>query len=299
MNEMYIHEKYIEENLIEEAFKKAIEMADVNVEMKKNKEEPSKNIRIIYPCYSDKTKRISEQEIKQLFIQTLIEDQKLNEDSEKDFYFSVETPTEFKYKFSNSDGPRVYNEKTDRNNIRRFKSARFDLCMHQIEQKKFIRKHLLEFKATNQETNFQTDFLKLFIEKIEEKKSCNYFIHILDSADTGTLKEAENKNEKSVIQKYYESWKYCIEYYDKSLKYFIDREEFNAIIIYLLIIHNKTERKTSNDPAPSGYYKIVLGPTLPESPNDLQAVQAGKFRIYDLQEGKFLKPENDSFSGPV
>ncbi|MBO7107660.1 MAG: hypothetical protein J6W73_05460, partial [Verrucomicrobia bacterium] len=59
-------EEYIEK-LIIETFKKAVKMENRNVEMENNHEtKPAENIRIIYPCYNDKTKRFSEQEIKQL-----------------------------------------------------------------------------------------------------------------------------------------------------------------------------------------------------------------------------------------
>ncbi len=263
MNEAYIDETYIEKNLIEETFKKAIEMADGNVEMENNEEEPSKNIKIIYPCYSNKTKRISEQEIKQLFIQTLIEDKKNN------FYFSVETPTKLIYKFSKQDteGKRTVILPL----VGAGESANVDLCLYKLEESKFKRKHLIEFKANPPaEHEIKKDFLKLFLE--EQEQLNNYFIHILDSANKGTLKAAhklkdkgdKGDEKKSIIQKYYESWKYCTDPKEYNHGKYPSK---NTITIYLLIIHNqiaidkdKTGKKPSNAPAPSGYYKITLTP---------------------------------------
>lgn len=222
------------EELIIETFKKAVKMENRNVEMGNNNEtKPDENIRIIYPCYSDKTKRFSEQEIKQLFIQTLIENQKLNKDPENDFYFSVETPTEYKYVFKNE--PKVVKSKEvipDENPV----SARFDLCLYRYQQNEFTREYLIEFKAKNKAKNqgveeekakeIKKDFLKLFAEGKDQNHQ--YFIHVIDSYDKET--------EKSINEKYTVSMKYCEEYFEKQKE---DTYQQKDIIIYLLILNNK------------------------------------------------------------
>ena len=275
------------EELIEETFKKAVKMASEN-DSSIDKNAP----RLVYPTTrsqnesDDKTNtepndendsptsffRLSEQEIKQLFIETLIEDK------ENNFYFSVETPTKFRYKFSQQDknGKRVtidplvyFSEDTNG------ESANIDLCLHKIENSIFIRKHLIEFKANPPDEHaIKKDFLKLFVEKTEQKTLNNYFIHILDSANSGTLQwpPKDKKHKKSIIEKYYHSWEYCCTKKTINAK--------NTITIYLLIIHNqtinKTERKPSSDPAPSGFYRIILKPIRPQKHNNLQL---GKFCI--------------------
>ena len=197
------------EELIIETFKKAVKMMveNPNPELRKNSNSDFHSLKIIYPCYrqkEDKTKiRISEQEIKQLFIQTLIKDQ-------NDFYFSVETPTKNRYSDFTSNEPKVYrNEMSGR-------SACLDLCLY---DKNFNRKHLIEFKAKNpDEKDIKKDFLKLFTEEGKQKESHNYFIHILDSADDNTI--------KSIKEKYYNSWDYCTKQKIKAQ---------NNITVYLFI----------------------------------------------------------------
>ncbi len=254
------------EELIIETFKKAVKMEDRNVEMENNNEtKPAENIRIIYPCYNDKTKRFSEQEIKQLFIQTLIE----NNDN---LYFSVETPTKFGYAKFSTNAPEVFeNKQKEDKSVKkvfkdkqvRFRSASLDLCVYcQNNKYEFIRKHLIEFKAKNtDEKDIKKDFLKLFV---EDGKLHNYFIHILDSADSGTLKKASKEplgteTKISVLQKYYNSWKYCT---DSSIYKHDKYPSKNTIIVYLFIIENKTikEKNQVVGKYPSGYYKITLTP---------------------------------------
>ena len=124
------------EELIIETFKKAVHMIEENKEYTSLSGKP----KIIYPCYSQKLgsgkTRISEQEIKQLFIQTLIEDKK------NDFYFSVETPTEYRYVFKNK--PKVVKSKEGIPNENPV-SARFDLCLYRYQQNEFTREYLIEF----------------------------------------------------------------------------------------------------------------------------------------------------------
>lgn len=227
------------DKLIVKTFKKAVNMMveNPNPELRKNSNSDFPPPKIIYPCYSDGEKRISEQEIKQLFIQTLIE--------EKNFYFSVETPTELKYKFSE-----------DRKLIDPLvgigESANVDLCLYKFEDSKFKRMHLIEFKFKNSaEHEIKKDFLKLFAEGSEQN---NYFIHILDSANKGTLKKATEQTPKekrtSVLQKYYNSWTHCINQKEHCKVCNINSK--NKITIYLLIINNKN--------VSSDCYKIELPP---------------------------------------
>jgi hypothetical protein len=139
---------------------------------------------IKYPFYSDnETKRISEQEAKQVFIH-LLEKYKIS--------YSVETPTINKYKFG--DSPVL-----DKNGI----SARIDVSTYSNDTVD----HHIEFKALNPDIKCYTkDFLKLYNEG--KQGGINYFIHIISKGDKGTInslsgkyfpcKEYTNKSDKTV-----------------------------------------------------------------------------------------------------
>lgn len=247
------------EELIIETFKKAVNMIEENKKYTSLSGKP----KIIYPCYSQELgsgeTRISEQEIKQIFIQTLNEKEKI--------YFSVETPTSNRYSDFSSDNPKVYCDKNEENG----RSACLDLCIYDLKndksnEKKFLRKHLIEFKANNpDEKDIKKDFLKLFLEEQEQEQEQeqpdNYFIHILNSFTKRTL--------NSVKSKYHSSWKYCTDYCKQNC----DIKLKNTLTIYLFIINNQIDKNK-----PSGYYRIVLKP---ESPEELQL---GIFCIISLDE---------------
>ena len=149
--------------------------------------------RIIFPKYSkihkDEEKerdRISEQELRFIFVEQLNKVAK-----QYDLYYSVETPTKNAYVFSkDKGGPKIDND----NGV----SARTDLVIHKIDNDKFRRVALIEFKALNPvETNYQKDFCKLENEKCDLK----YFIQIIKNSDTGTIDNIKKKiaNKKSDI----------------------------------------------------------------------------------------------------
>lgn len=251
MDKVYI------EKLIIKTFKNARNM----MEEKESYESPTKRPKIIYPCYSKKYRneensdkkiktRISEQEIKQLFIQALIEDKK------NDFYFSVETPTEFKYVFKNE--PKVVAPKEVIPNEKPV-SARFDLCLYRYQQNEFTREYLIEFKAKNKAKNqekkdenqeknnekakeIKKDFLKLFAEGIDQNQ---YFIHVIDNYDEET--------ERSINDKYTVSMKYCETYFKARKKENIYQQK--DINIYLLILNNKFNKEPDSDSKPH-YFRI-------------------------------------------
>lgn len=148
--------------------------------------------RILFPKYSEhrnnskERDRISEQELRFVFIEQLN-----NVAREHGLYYSVETPTENAYVFpKDKGGPKV----DEKNGV----SARTDLVIHKIDNDKFRRVALIEFKALNPvETNYQKDFCKLENEKCDLK----YFIQIIKNSDTGTIDNIKKKiaNRKSDI----------------------------------------------------------------------------------------------------
>lgn len=143
---------------------------------------------IKYPFYSDnETKRISEQEAKQVFIH-LLEKYKIS--------YSVETPTINKYKFGDSPV-------RDKNGI----SARIDVSTYSNDTVD----HHIEFKALNPDIKcYAKDFLKLYNEG--KQGGINYFIQIISKGDKGTI--------NSLSEKYFKCRKYRNNR-DKTVKVYI------------------------------------------------------------------------------
>ena len=134
--------------------------------------------RIIFPKYRKDETRISEQELKQVFIEQL---NKEIEYKDWDVYYSVETPTEKKYRFKGKNNP----EQDDSG-----RSGNFDLVIH---NNKFERIALIEFKANNPKSK---DYLKDIVKLSEENcegKVLRFFIQIVRNSN-GTTKN--NLHEK-------------------------------------------------------------------------------------------------------
>ena len=121
--------------------------------------------------------RVSEQELKLIFIEQL--NKEINEGW--DVYYSVETPTEKKYRFKGKDKPEQ--DESGR-------SANFDLVIH---NNKFERIALIEFKANNPKPN---DYLKDIVKLNEENyegKVLRYFVQIVKNSDKGTENSLQKK----------------------------------------------------------------------------------------------------------
>lgn len=143
--------------------------------------------RIIFPMYCSGETRISEQELRFIFVEQFnayIKDHKdLN-----NLYYSVETPTgrEHGYIFSKGDEPKRGS------GTEPGVSARTDLVIHEYDKNTnaFNRKALIEFKALNPvERNYKKDFCKLNEEDCESK----YFIQIIKNYNVGTIKSLREK----------------------------------------------------------------------------------------------------------
>lgn len=135
--------------------------------------------KLIFPTNSD-VKRISEQELRQLFIEQFISD-------DNKYYYSIETPTVNKYSFTNE-----LNEiKVSENG----QSALLDMCVFEKKDEKSEYNRLLniEFKHKNAtEVNLSKDVLKLMHEEQN-----GTFILLLKNTDSGTLKSVFSKFKRS------------------------------------------------------------------------------------------------------
>jgi hypothetical protein len=152
--------------------------------------------RLIFPHYStvyrDGETRISEQELRFVFIEQFnaycVENNLM-------LFYSVETPTEYKYTFTDKNNPHKDEDG---------QSAMFDLCIH---NEKLERIALVEFKALNpDEFCYNKDFCKLDAEKECKPELETFFIMMVKKTNTGTYgnirKKIENKGENTVFRCY-------------------------------------------------------------------------------------------------
>lgn len=151
-----------------------------------NQHPHGENSRIIFPQYSTERKtqkgetRLSEQELRFIFVEQF--NKYCNNEGLKWFY-SVETPTKFKYRFS-ENGHNIDPIKAEDG-----QSAMMDLAIH---DEKFNRIALIEFKALNPDAScFKKDFIKLS----EEPEALTYFIMYIKTHDAGTINNLKLKVE--------------------------------------------------------------------------------------------------------
>lgn len=161
------------EEIIKESLDELVKIA--------NEEETQQKNKLIFPKYSNGAVRISEQEARFLFIEKVIKDY--------DGFFSVETPTKFKYRFSEGgnklDIPLILEEG---------KSGNIDVCLYDKDKNL---KHLIEFKAhISKQFEFNKDFLKLKYDNTITKLS-NYFVHILNSYNSRTIEGLKERYKKA------------------------------------------------------------------------------------------------------
>lgn len=151
--------------------------------------------RIIFPPYSgseDEKKRgelrVSEQELRFTFVEVFNEYCKKTENEASELRYSVETPTNSRYRFKDTDKPCI----DETNGI----SGNMDLVIHDKSGERIC---LIEFKANNPEPKeMEKDLVKLTNkeewDKIAEKPIPRYFIGIVKSSQpAGTRKNILEK----------------------------------------------------------------------------------------------------------
>lgn len=118
--------------------------------------------------------RISEQELRFIFIEQFNKYVK----KENNLFYSIETPTEKYYDFSESGSPTVVDNHKASGKGR---AANIDLVIHQKERGKIRRVALIEFKALNPDgDNYLKDICKLKNEKYDSD-CLKYFIQIIST----------------------------------------------------------------------------------------------------------------------
>lgn len=162
-------------------------------------------MKIVFPCKWRNEKkediRISEQEIRFIFTN------ELENESKFEGYYSVETPTQYKYRFKGENEPCVDVE----NNKTNYSSASIDVCLY---DQKLTRVNLIEFKAYNVDWfDIHKDLLKLMI----ESNDVCFFVHILKNINNGTLYSLKNDKYQGVVDKYITSISSIYEKYKKNI----------------------------------------------------------------------------------
>ena len=144
--------------------------------------------RLIFPHYSTIPRkeneeikiRVSEQELKFIFIEEF--NRYCDKNKRKDLFYSVETPTEYKYSFGDKKNPCRDDEHGQ--------SAMVDLSIHDKDLKRVA---LIEFKALNpEEFCFHKDFVKL-TEESKDNDLLTFFIMMVEGSQQKTLNSIHEK----------------------------------------------------------------------------------------------------------
>ena len=175
---------------------------------------------LIFPCYRDGNERRSEQELRQIFLRNVEED--------KTYFYSIETPTEYGYRFKDSK-----NLKVDENHKKgEHQAARFDISLYNKPYKENDKaSNHIELKSGNpEEEDICKDFLKLAKEVKFTKEKKNFFVHYhyLKSENSWP-----SNSFKSIFGKYRNSVEYIAE------KHLEDKTDLENVTVYLVCIHGK------------------------------------------------------------
>ena len=178
---------------------------------------------LIFPHSNKGDVRHSEQELRQIFLRNV------EKDSDKTYFYSIETPTEYGYRFKDPK-----NLKVDENHKKgEHQAARFDVSLY---NDKYELLNHIEFKYGNpkKKTPICKDFLKLAAEVklTSEKKS--FFVHYLC---VKTEKGWESKTFPSLFKKYCDS----IVDIEKTLK---NETNLKNVTVYLLCFFEDSKSRS-------------------------------------------------------
>ena len=170
--------KTIIENCIVKSF-------EILQELYSNETSDKTSMRIPKYRGDDNNTRVSEQELRFLFVETICKNESFKEGG---YSFSVETPTNDTYKFT-ENGKTL--QKPERGEGQ---SANFDLTISNHDGELLA---LIEFKAKNTKpSSYAKDFCKLWNPKEGKPNALRYFINVLDKADKNTSAKIKEKLEK-------------------------------------------------------------------------------------------------------
>ena len=166
---------------------------------------------LIFPHSNKGDVRRSEQELRQIFLRNVEED--------KNYFYSIETPTEYGYRFKDSK-----NLEVNKNHKKgKHQAARFDVSLY-TENKIESLASCIEFKHGNSKSICK-DFLKLAKEVKLTNEKKNFFVHYY-YVERKTGWESR-------------SFKTLFEDYRKSVDEMEKEEDLSKVIVYLVCIHGK------------------------------------------------------------
>ena len=178
---------------------------------------------LIFPQSNKGDVRHSEQELRQIFLRNV------EEDSDKTYFYSIETPTEYGYRFKDSK-----NLEVDKNHKKgEHQAARFDISLYNKDYKDNDKaSNHIELKSDNpEEEDICKDFLKLAKEVKFTKEKKNFFVHYhyLKSENSWP-----SNSFKSIFGKYRNSVEYIAE------NHLEDKTDLENVTVYLVCIHGKS-----------------------------------------------------------
>ena len=160
--------------------------------------------------------RHSEQELRQIFLRNVEED--------KNYFYSIETPTEYGYRFKDSK-----NLEVDKNHKKgKHQAARFDVSLY-TENKIESLASCIEFKHGYQdEEDICKDFLKLAKEVKLTKEKKNFFVHY--------YYVEENNWKSETFSNLFEKYRESVDEIENKIE---DKNDLSKVIVYLVCIHGK------------------------------------------------------------
>ena len=177
---------------------------------------------LIFPHSNKGDVRHSEQELRQIFLRNV------EEDSDKTYFYSIETPTEYGYRFKDPK-----NLKVDENHKKgEHQAAWFDVSLYNKPYKDNDKaSNHIEFKYGNpEEEDICKDFLKLAAEVklTNEKKS--FFVHYHCVEETSWKSDTFS----SLFEKYRKS----VDEIENKIQ---DKNDLSNLELYLVCIHRKNK----------------------------------------------------------
>ena len=171
---------------------------------------------LIFPHSNKGDVRHSEQELKQIFLRNVEED--------KNYFYSIETPTEYGYRFKDSK-----NLEVDKNHKKgKHQAARFDVSLY-TENKIESLASCIEFKHRNSKSICK-DLLKLAKEVELTKEKKNFFVHY------HYVKETSWKSD--TFSNLFEKYSKSVDEIENKIE---DKEDLSKVIVYLVCIHGKNK----------------------------------------------------------
>ena len=169
---------------------------------------------LIFPHSNKGDVRHSEQELRQIFLRNVEED--------KNYFYSIETPTEYGYRFKDSK-----NLEVDKNHKKgKHQAARFDVSLY-TENKIESLASCIEFKHRNSKSICK-DLLKLAKEVELTKEKKNFFVHY------HYVKETSWKSD--TFSNLFEKYSKSVDEIESKIE---NKEDLSKVIVYLVCIYGK------------------------------------------------------------